>query len=308
MEDATLGGREPALDGPAVSATTLDGIRQSEWMAGLGFGESAAYELLRISGVRGELRRVPGTKRPVRFLLPEQLAVLNPLAQRFRSGISLRQIEEDLQRLRRHISDEGASALATVQAPEGSANLPETLKDSTALTRAGSSALVAEAPPGSTGLAEVPKTSPSWAVELIAAVRGLPSQPSPAPEIDPLQLARRLKEAADLAVPLSQTELAQLVGLSARYIQDEWREDRQIRPGIWLRRQFDGRRVWWTVSREQPNGAPVTMAKPQERPTQRSMGFEDGLVGAMGSVRGRGGPALGRGPVLRVLNGSAGSP
>ena len=208
---------------------TVDAIRQSEWIEVARLRESAAYELLRIAGIKGEMRRSPGTGRPVRFLLEHQVEALAPLVQRYHDGMSLRQIEE------------------WFKASGGSESSPEAPQASEFRGHPQVSALAREAPGGSGIVPAVPEGSPAWALELVSAIRCATPQAAKL-EDDPLKLARRLEEAARLQVPLSQSEIAMLLGVKLGTV-EKWRRDHEVRPGFWIRRQFDGSRVWWSVER-----------------------------------------------------------
>jgi hypothetical protein len=86
---------------------------------------------------------------------------------------------------------------------------------------------------------------PAMAAALAAAL-------PPAPPSDPLRTARLLKEAADLCVPLSNGELAQLLGMAPGTV-GGWPDGHQPRPGFVLRREKVGAAVWWTVERPGPS-------------------------------------------------------
>lgn len=88
----------------------------------------------------------------------------------------------------------------------------------------------------------VPAADPGLS-QIIPALAAALQQPS-----DPLRRARALAEAADLGVPLSNGELAEVVGIAPRTI-NKWVDGHSPRPGFILRRQKIGGAVWWTVER-----------------------------------------------------------
>lgn len=75
------------------------------------------------------------------------------------------------------------------------------------------------------------------------------------PPADPLRRARALAEAAELGVPLSSPELAEVLGMSPATV-SSWPDGHSPRPGFTLHRQKLGAAVWWTVDR-QGTGTPV---------------------------------------------------
>ena len=91
-----------------------------------------------------------------------------------------------------------------------------------------------------------------------------------APPVDPLQQARRLKEAADLGVWLSNAELAAVLGMAESTLRDK-SHDYSPRPGFSLERRQDskGGAIWWRVKQE---GGSVT-ALPTSGTTSRPVGF-----------------------------------
>lgn len=68
----------------------------SDWIEQVGISRSAAYELLRLTGIEPEPRKIPGTRKPVSHLLPDQLEILDPLARQLRDGATMPQIREQL--------------------------------------------------------------------------------------------------------------------------------------------------------------------------------------------------------------------
>jgi hypothetical protein len=103
----------------------------------------------------------------------------------------------------------------------------------------------------------------------------------PAP--DPLQQARRLKEAADLGVWLNNAELAAVLGMAESTLRDK-SQDYSPRPGFLLDRRQEGKGgpIWWRVKQSDAPGG----ALPTSGATSRHVGF--GVVEArcqiMGSV------------------------
>jgi hypothetical protein len=67
---------------------------------------------------------------------------------------------------------------------------------------------------------------------------------------DPLAHAEALARAAELGVPLSSGELAEVIGFAASTVEG-WKDGRIPRPGFILRRQQErkGAPVWWLVER-----------------------------------------------------------
>ena len=68
------------------------------------------------------------------------------------------------------------------------------------------------------------------------------------PPADPLRRARAIADAADLAVPLSTAELADVLGMAVGTVRG-LPDGHCPRPGFTLRRQKAGNAVWWTVER-----------------------------------------------------------
>lgn len=91
-----------------------------------------------------------------------------------------------------------------------------------------------------------------------------------APPADPLASARRLKEAADLGVWLTNAELASVLGLAESTLRDK-SHDYSPRPGFSLERRQDekGGSIWWRVKQEGGNLA----ALPTSGATSRTVGF-----------------------------------
>ena len=118
--------------------------------------------------------------------------------------------------------------------------------------------------PASTGSEIVSKQSqeivPTQSTEL--AVR--PS-PVPSPKREPLAIPRALAEAADLNVPLSNAEMAAVLGLSGTEVDKAWDGD-SPRPGFVLHRLMHRKKVFWTVQREgKLSAGQFTAPEPQKR-------------------------------------------
>ena len=119
--------------------------------------------------------------------------------------------------------------------------------------------------PANTGSEIVSKQSqqivPTQSTEL--AVR--PS-PTPSPKREPLAIPRALAEAADLNVPLSNAEMAAVLGLSGTELDKSWDGD-SPRPGFVLNRLVHRKKVFWTVQREGKlsGGQFTATAAPQKR-------------------------------------------
>jgi hypothetical protein len=90
------------------------------------------------------------------------------------------------------------------------------------------------------------------------------------PPADPLRLAKALAEAADLEVPLSSAELAEVTGVKPGTI-GNWRDGHSPRPGFTLSRTKQGGTVWWLVLRTTPT-SPVREL-PSSRANSRQVGF-----------------------------------
>lgn len=102
----------------------------------------------------------------------------------------------------------------------------------------------------------------------MALVAAMAAKFTPPP--DPLQQARRLKEAAELGVWLSNAEMAAVLGVSTTTLEDK-SHDYSPRPGITLERHQEGKGkpIWWRVKQE---GAKAS-ALPTSGATSRQVGF-----------------------------------
>ena len=69
-----------------LTPVVLDGIRLSLWIEEAGISRSAAYELLNLTHITPEQRKISTARKPVSFLLPEHLEILQPLAHQLRTG------------------------------------------------------------------------------------------------------------------------------------------------------------------------------------------------------------------------------
>jgi hypothetical protein len=85
------------------------------------------------------------------------------------------------------------------------------------------------------------------------------------PPADPLQQARRLKEAADLGLWLSNAEMAEVIGMAESTLRDKG-HDYSPRPGFRLERKQDSRggAIWWRAVQE--GAAPAATSPATSRP------------------------------------------
>ena len=86
---------------------------------------------------------------------------------------------------------------------------------------------------------------------------------------DPLALARRLVEAADLGVPLTNQEMAEVLGLSTI---SKDKDGTSPRPGFTLQRTEHNGQPFWSVLRSGPS-APVTAPSQTGQLQGRQVGF-----------------------------------
>ncbi len=120
----------------------------------------------------------------------------------------------------------------------------------------------------SEGTAMVRRQSTQRDDPTMALVAAMAAKLAPAP--DPLQQARRLKEAADLGVWLTNGELAAVLGVAESTLRDK-SQDYSPRPGFSLERRQDskGGAIWWRVRQE---GGTVA-SLPTSATTSRQVGF-----------------------------------
>lgn len=102
-----------------------------------------------------------------------------------------------------------------------------------------------------------------------------------APPADPLASARRLKEAADLGVWLTNAELAAVLGLAESTLRDK-SHDYSPRPGFALERRQDekGGAIWWRVKQE----GGTLAALPTSATTSRPVGFAGAIEASFRTV------------------------
>jgi hypothetical protein len=88
-------------------------------------------------------------------------------------------------------------------------------------------------------------------VDQMAALAAAVAAAMPTAPVDPLRRAKALAEAAELGVPLSSLELAEVLGMSPATV-SSWPTGHQPRPGFKLLRckQKPGGAVWWMVERD----------------------------------------------------------
>jgi hypothetical protein len=91
-------------------------------------------------------------------------------------------------------------------------------------------------------------------VDQMAALAAAVAAAMPTAPVDPLRRAKALAEAAELGVPLSSPELAEVLGMSPATV-SSWPDGHSPRPGFTLRREKAGAAVWWMVERQ---GAPMS--------------------------------------------------
>jgi hypothetical protein len=127
--------------------------------------------------------------------------------------------------------------------------------------------------PSSDGLAVMPRKGGGAAASLgtdsaIALAAAMAAHL--APPADPLLQARRLKEAADLGVWLTNGEMAEVIGMAESTLRDK-SHDYSPRPGFQLERRQDakGGAIWWRVRQEGGSVTPL----PTSGATSRPVGF-----------------------------------
>jgi hypothetical protein len=87
---------------------------------------------------------------------------------------------------------------------------------------------------------------------------------------DPLALARRLVEAADLGVPLTNQEMAEVLGLTSM---NKDKDGSSPRPGFVIQRIEHNGTPFWSVLRSIGSSAPVTSASVPGSAADRKVGF-----------------------------------
>jgi hypothetical protein len=97
--------------------------------------------------------------------------------------------------------------------------------------------------------------------DAMALVAAMAAQLAPAP--DPLSAARRIKEAADLGVWLSNAEAAAMLGVSASTMRS-YEHGHCPRPGFSLERRSEGG-VWWRVCSSDAPAPSLSPAKDGKR-------------------------------------------
>ena len=153
--------------------------------------------------------------------------------------------------------------------------VPDSKKPASFLTRAHVTALTMTVQALNNGLsmADLRKQFESEREEKSAIVPApsaavVPAQSETVPvKLEPLAVARGLAEAADLGVPLSNPEMAALLGRSGKELDERWHND-SPRPGFVLKRlPLHHGKVFWTVERTGLNGlAPSqTIRNPADR-------------------------------------------
>jgi hypothetical protein len=108
--------------------------------------------------------------------------------------------------------------------------------------------------------------------QLVAALAAIAGQQQQAQPVDPLRCARALAEAAELGVPLSNAELAGVVGMSPATV-SSWPDGHQPRPGFVLRREKAGNAVWWMVERPGRNQTVPADLRAINSGASRTVGF-----------------------------------
>ena len=110
-----------------VSQTVLDGLRLSDWIEQAGISRSAGYELLKLTQIEPEPRKVPGSRKPVSHLTPEQLTVLEPLARQLADGATMTQIRQQLGQSGTVSNNPGPSGIVPANSPKQSGIVPADL-------------------------------------------------------------------------------------------------------------------------------------------------------------------------------------
>lgn len=199
---------------PVTVEAVPDGLRLSDWHESRGIPRTNAYGLLKLLGIKPDSRKVPGARKPVAWLSTEQIAALDPLADRLRDGATLSKLEGELS--------------GTVR-DRSAGDVPTTVPND-----AGPSGMV----PHGSGLSGMEALT-----QLAAALAPAAAAP------DPLTVPRRLAEAADLGAWLTTPELAAVVGMAPGTVRG-WGDGHSPRPGFVVERRRDGSRTWWRVANE----------------------------------------------------------
>ena len=218
---------EPELE--VVSQTVLDGLRLSDWIEQVGISRSAGYELLKLTGIEPEPRKIPGSRKPVSHLTQKQMSILQPLAQQLADGATMTQIRQKFE-------------------------LSGTVSFSSR-----SSGMVPKNSPKQSGIV------PADLVPLLTAMTEARKEP-----VDPLALARRLADAASLGVPLTNGEMAQVLGKASI---GPKHDGSSPRPGFTIHRQEHNGTPFWTVERV-GGGAAVS---PASVPSRQHQDSSDGI-------------------------------
>ncbi len=79
----------------ATAITTIDSLPLSDWYDSRGVPRSTAFKLVRIAGLELGRVKVPGTRALVAALNAEQTAVMDRLADRWRDGATLPQLQAE---------------------------------------------------------------------------------------------------------------------------------------------------------------------------------------------------------------------
>ena len=201
---------------PQAVEAVPDGQRLSDWHEQKRIPRTNAYGLLRLLAIVPEQRKVPGARKLVSWLSAEQIATLDPLADRLRDGATtLAKLQKELSGTVRH-RPEGMEAGALASVPHNAEQ---------------------------SGI--VPHSSASFGMEALAQLAAALA-PAPVP-LDPLTVPRRLAEAADLGAWLSTPELAAVVGMAPGTVRG-WADGHTPRPGFVVARRREGSRTWWRVA------------------------------------------------------------
>jgi DNA-binding transcriptional ArsR family regulator len=217
---------------------TLDAVRVTDWLDGVGISRSTAYELFKLLGIEPEARRVPGIRRPASHLNAEQMDALAPWVAEIKRGATLPAIRKTLGQ-NGNVLDASLGQNASVLDDQYGQN--DNVLDSQSKLVAGS----------------VERTA-----EIISAALTKYTASIPTPSSDPLRRAKALNEAADLGVALSTAEMADVLGMAVGTVRG-LPDGHQPRPGFSLRRQKNGNAVWWHVER---SGATGTVRAIEARP------------------------------------------